>query len=278
MLLGSMVSVLAAGAYATVAWVLGRRHVSASARTAHQAFIVWWAGLAMLVVFGLLREHVLADLGGLGAHLTTLYVTLGVLFVSLACLLFYLVYIHTARPALTWLPFVYYGLLGLATLWLVHGFGGPCMAPADGCVPPSGWDAGDPPALGSEEDRPGWIGGVFGLALVVPPLLAALLYLLLLFRVPGVTAKYRIVLVAAGIGLWFGFSAARFGASLASDGTAGGEIISSLLGLLSAVLVLAAYLPPRPVRRWLGVESMPEQVRREERARSGPELRRWAAA
>lgn len=263
--LGIALQALSVLMFGTVAVFIARRPVTQRARGAQRGFVIWWGGLAVIGLYALVFNDtygiVVAEYG-LGPLLAILYILIGILFLLLGGLMYYLLYLYTGRSGTLWWPTVYYLVLMASVVWLLHGFGGACLVPADGGCQNPDWQEGDPAAIGAYDERPQWIGPVFGLALVVPPLVAAVMYFLLYFRVDDPTSKYRILMVSGGIILWFTFSVGNTLVAASTQTPAGdvSALISRSLGVLAAALVLLAYLPPRFVQRRFGVQSISQQM------------------
>jgi uncharacterized membrane protein len=84
-------------------------------------------------------------------------------------------------------------------------------------------------------------------AVGVPPLLAGLAYLSLLFRVKEPIQRYRVALVGGSILLWVGSGLV---ARLSGSGLAA-FLTLAVVGLGAAIAVLLAYHPPRAIARRL---------------------------
>jgi len=86
---------------------------------------------------------------------------------------------------------------------------------------------------------------------IVPPFLGALALLAFSFRVGDGAPRLRLVVVSISIAVWFGVSIAT---SLTGVSSAlGWQLTNRLLGLASAVAILAAYSPL--ARPWLGART-----------------------
>lgn len=233
--------------YLMVGFIVLQRDVEPHDRPALVGFGLWWIGLGIVgfysIPFGLGLE--LAAMGMVAVRFV-LYTLFPLLFVALAGLLFYLLYLYTGKRTVLPAVVTFYAALLLVTLWLVEGFG-----PYIGVDPETG-----ELAVLYQREHPAWVTFAFGLALILPPLAAATAYFLLFFRVEDRLARYRIAMVSLGILVWFGYSLFAATLRFITDGgaqTIVGRSISQSLGLLSSLMVLAAFLPPPPVRRWLGL-------------------------
>lgn len=228
--------------YVIVATLILRRPVDPEARPAQYGFATWWLGVAALGV-----ASVPSGLGwnvaesGVLAWRAWVYFVFGVVFLALAGLVYYLLYLYTGRRRLWRAVLLFYVLLAAYMVYLVEGFG-----------PYVGVQEGTTTVL-FEREHPPLAALAFSLGLSLPPLAAALAYFLLLFRLDDRESRYRIMLVSGGLGLWFLYSvlATLFRFITDTDPTYLSTVVGQLFGLLAAVLVLLAFAPPRPVRRWI---------------------------
>lgn len=260
------IALAASGIYFIVAYALSRRTVQEDARRPHRAFILWWTGLGILGVAGaVFTLGVPVGALGLAGARAVVYGFVGLIFAMLAGLLYYLLYLYTGNHAnLRRVVLFYVALSGLFVYLTesqepyIDGAGAePELAYADERAP------GDPLAL------------AFSLALVLPPLAAAVAYLGLYFRVPDRTSRYRILMVSGGIVLWFTYSALSSitqGLLDVREPPFAARLAGQMLGVLAALMVLAAYIPPGFARRRLHVHSIFEDAGPEE----PPEQKRQA--
>jgi len=261
--------VIASLIYLSVARFLAKRNVSEEARGAQRGFVFWWAGLGLLGLYGLVFNNnygINIAEQGLVFTLTILYLLIGGLFVIIAGLMYYLLYLYTGKKAaLRWIA-VFWVFMVVFLVWLIHGTGGgPCIySPGDAdCTPSASWEEGDGATLGSASERPAVLGGIFGLLLVTPILGSALAYALLFFRVDGATAKYRVAAISLGIILWMGFSTLSNLFALAGGADARPDfmpLIGQGLGIFSGSLVYLAYYPPKWAQSMWGVGSLRDEA------------------
>jgi len=228
----AIVALVAAAAYGYVAARLYRRPVSPGARLALSQFSLWWGGLGASSAVSAV-EATLA----LGGWLTLdLAVTLS-LFVVLLDVIFlwgltgFLVYVYTGRYhlvplsgfyALFYLVALYYEILGHPYAVVVQ--------------------AGAPTLLAHTVNEPVLVAFIL-LALLVPEIAAAILYLSLLRRTHDPAQRYRIVMVGSSILLWFGILA------FVPSTTVAWNLTKGVLEIVPALLSLLAYQPPAGVRR-----------------------------
>lgn len=228
--------------YAIVAMLITRRPVDPDARLAQYGFAFWWLGIAALGIVSIpsgLGWNVVES--GLLAWRAWIYFVFGVVFVALAGLLYYLLYLYTGRRALWRSVVLFYALLMAFTAYLVEGFG-PYVGTEDGTT-----------TVLFEQEHPPLLLLVLSLSLSLPPLAAALAYFLLLFRLEDRESRYRIMLVSGGLGAWFFYSvlATIFRFITDTQTSYVGNVVGQLFGLLAALLVLLAFAPPPSVRRWI---------------------------
>jgi len=243
---------VAAVTYLIVAYVQWKRKVSPDARSARNGFVMWWAGIAILGIVGLM-SGVLWDPETLSltGYRVLLYTFIPLIFASLGGLVHYLLYLYTGRKTLLRYVTAFYIALTVAFVIFVEA-----QDPFVGADPDTG-EVG----LQYASEAPSWAGLLFSLALLLPPLAVALSYAALFFQVTDRTVRYRILMVSGGFVLWMGFSVlsslTRFATGIEERGFVS-QFISQFLGLLSAVLVLLAYFPPRFLRRALHLRSIQE--------------------
>lgn len=252
-------SLLVAGSIAipvglVYAWIgrrFTRREVSHDAETAMVAFTAWWYGLAAYTLLEGARL-LLAGGGVLDVNLFVGLELLGNLFLAAALwgLLVYL--IHLWRGPSPWtVPAVAGAYLGvfLVLVYLVT------------VAQPVGLDVGaweidlafaNPPTATVE--------AVLLAIATVPPILCALTYLSLYPRIDDPTRAYRILLVSLGVIAWFGAPLAAAATALAQ--ASAWPLASRAIGLVAALVILAAYAPPDAVQRRWGVVPLGQGVPR----------------
>lgn len=236
---------IAAVTYLLVAIVQGRRRVSSEGRMARNGFVFWWGGLALLGIYGVISALFLdPESFTLTGYRVLLYTFIPIIFIALAGLVYYLLYLYTGKRDLYKVVAIAYALLTVAFVLFVE-----LQDPFVGPDPDTG-EIG----LQYEAEAPAWAGLLFSIVLVLPPFASAVAYVALLFQTKDRTVRYRILMVGGGIALWMGFSLlgslGRF-ASGVEEQSFISQLVGQLLGLLSAVMVLLAYYPPPALRRAL---------------------------
>jgi hypothetical protein len=96
------------------------------------------------------------------------------------------------------------------------------------------------------------------LLLVFPQIIAGLAYFTLYFRVSDPTQRYRILLVSWSIVIWFGSGLA--GTLIDAGDNDLFQLIRRAIGVVAALAILMAYLPPVWIRRRLRVVSPGEEA------------------
>ncbi len=236
------VRLVASVVYGVVAYLVLRRPVDVGARLARAGFATWWLGIA---VVGL--ASIPSGLGltfaeyGLGAVRAWIYVIFGAIFVALAGLVYYLLFLYTGRSEAWRGVALFYVLLFVYLVYLMEGFG-----------PYTGVEDGTASLLFEQEHPPLLLLG-FSLAISLPPLAAAASYLMLFFKLDDRESRYRILLVSGGLGGWFLYSVLGtvFRFITETEQTYVGTVVGQLVGLVAATMVLVAFAPPGRVRAWL---------------------------
>jgi hypothetical protein len=255
--------------FALVAYVVGRRQVSAEARGARNGFLLWWAGLAFLGLFVLAFDpKVGIDLYGYGLDfvLAVIYVILGGYFAMIAGLVYYLLFLYTGKRAVKWWVVGFYVLMFVYLVYYVQS-----LQPTLG-VRPDGQrflDVGDRPSGLDARSL------IFTAGFVLPPIGAAIAYLALFFRVKDRTGRYRILLVSVAILLVFlfslGSSLTNMSAPTEPPSTVDEQralertqdlrgISSGLLSALAGALVFVAFRPPAWIRDKYGIRSTEDRI------------------
>jgi hypothetical protein len=241
------VAVAASGLFAYVALRLGRLSMaSPQARTALRLWRAWWAAAALVALAEPVRiafylwDRLPPWLYAATEHAVALLACAG-----LAALLCHLAYLYKGHGR--WWPFVaaFYGALALTLVGYLDWIGPPSLVVDDG------WSLRPV----SAKAAPAWAVVAALVLLHGPPLGAAAGYLALLRHAPDVTARYRLVLVACSILLWFG---GTLGAGFLPLQGFRRFVVVQALGILSALLAIAAYDPPSLARRF-GVQRALEE-------------------
>lgn len=230
------VSALASGAaaavYAGVAHTLWRREVPEAARGATRAFSLYWAATGAFLALSAAQSGLAAvGVTPLAFFVAARYVGLGLACAGLAALLYYFAYLRTGERR--WLPRIaalYAG--GLALAWYhVHASGPTGVSVAR-------WSTDLAYATPMH-------GPLFILVLVLIlglPVVAAGWYLTLLRTVDDARQRYRIVVVALGIGLQLvGVLLARL-----SEADLFQLLVRPVAGVVVAGLVLSAFVEREP--------------------------------
>lgn len=246
LLVSALLSLAAAAVYGYVGWRLSRRHVEGPSRLASSLFSTWWACIALVTGGGaLVRLGVVTGVVDFPLYLTWTYLSLLVLCLSLWALLYYLAYLLTGSRR-AFVPITAFYVLLFA--WFVY------LVTA---AHPQGVEVqGARIAPIYEQPIEGTPVALALAAILGPHLVASVGYFRLFFKVEGRTQRYRIGLVAATIFAWF-LSSALASATQASRSD-WWLLASALIGLAASLVILAAYVPPRWVRRRYGIASIDE--------------------
>jgi hypothetical protein len=243
------VALLAGLAHAYVGHrIAGRPAASPQAQRAMGFFAVWWYALALnLLTTGTL--YVAAGFGYVDFDLqvTNSYLQRLLLAVSLAGLMYYLLFLLTGRDLLKPLA------IGYAAFYVFQVAALTFSQPQGVYV--GAWRADLEYAVA----LPAWVSLLNFAALVVPPVAGALAYFRLYFRVRDRSQRYRIALVSWSLVLWWVVAVAA--GSRSAFGSEAFQVFNRFLGLAAALLILMAYAPPAPVRRWLHVQAYPVAAR-----------------
>lgn len=240
LLLSAAVALVAAAAFVHVGRRIVAREPPAEHRTALHAFAAWWWGnatFALLVGF-LLNVLAAFEWTPLRLFVVVRGVAVVVLLGSYCALTYYLAFVLTGRRA---------ALPSSIALYLgIYAF----MLYVFGPLRPVGVDVGPWETTLRYDPPPD--PAAFALLLVMfslPQVLGALAYLSLVRRLHDPSARYRVVMVSAGLMCWF---VSLFASNLLGDPTLQ-FVARPGMGLLTALVVLWAYEPPRWARERLGV-------------------------
>lgn len=246
LLIATILSVAGAIAYGYVGWRLSKRRVEGPSRRASMLFSTWWAALAAATAIGaLLRLATVAGWVDLPLYLTVTHLNLLLICVALWGLLYYLVYLLTgSRRAFVPIT-VGYALLYVAFVYLVTLLHPQELLVEDGRA-----------RIVYERTASAGVTLAALAGILAPPMVAALGYFLLFFRVDDATQRYRIGLVSGTIFAWFLSSV--IAAVTEVSGRAWWQLAASAIGLCAALLILAAYVPPRWIRRRYGIAAIDE--------------------
>jgi len=237
------IAVVVGISYVLVAWSLQRRGgIRPESRRALSFFAVWWGALGVnIALAGGLYVLAAFQTPPLWLQVVDSIIQRLLLAYSMIGLMAYLSFVATGRDRLkTWV--VVYGayfLFTLASLAYVRPVG----------VLVTNWRTDLVFA------REGFaIDPAINFALLIlPPMAGAIAYLRLFRRAESPAQRYRIALVSASIMVWW--ILAVIAGQRAALGADGFQVTHRVLGLVTALAVLAAYRPPAFVRRRLGVEN-----------------------
>jgi hypothetical protein len=227
--------------------VRSRPTADADARLANRMFTVFWFGLAAINVMGAIR-NVLAVAGVLdiGWHAALGFLSIVPLVALLWGLTYYLAYIYTGKR---WL---------FAPLTAIHALllGGFCylvwwMQPQGVTV--NEWSV----VVDYARNPAGPLVALLLFTILGPVLLLSLGYGTLYFRTDDPTARYRIALVSGAFILWFGSPLVAYAVPALGEWWAW-PIATRVIGLISTLMILAAYKPPRFVRDRYAIRSVME--------------------
>jgi hypothetical protein len=250
LLFSALFYLIAAGIYTYVGWRLSKRVISSSrAQLAWGSFTVWWYGLAatslvstFLSLFGAL------GITSLPLFVTANYINLLIICLALCGLLYYLIYLFTGNIRSLMLVAVFYLMYYVLLVYYITA-----SAPSNVIV--GRWGA----TLDYHSPLTGPFFDIIFVLLLLPPIIGALAYFMLYFRVSDTTQKYRIVLVSWSIIIWFLSPAiARAGGLAEQDWW---QLMSRFIGLAAALIILMAYLPPHWLKQRYGILSLSDENR-----------------
>ncbi len=226
-------------ALALVGRVVWARRPEGPGAAAAGAFATWWYTLAALQLGGVLDVVVANTIGwSLSAYLAYVQGVILALVVALGALMYYMVYIFTgARGAWKPIAILYAEYFFILLYWIA-------LARPDGLAQ----SAGGTTLRYANDLTDAAFTQFIGLLLIVPPILAALAYLTLFFRVEERSQKFRIAAIGGTFALWFG-SSLLVGQFTDWTETMGWRIASAAITLAAAIVVYAAFDPPAWVRR-----------------------------
>lgn len=230
--LATTLSLLSAIGFLLVGRTIQRRDVSRQMRIGQDAFVVWWYSLAAATLLGAVAAlPVFADLE---AFLTLTILTLLVLCVGLCGLLFYLVFLFTARRSLLVPMAIGYAGFFVFLVWFILS-GQPIG------IETTPWG----PELVYAEPIEGGPLAMTALALLIgPQLVASLGYLSLYWKTDDPLLRRRILLVSLSILAWFGSSLVGTGADVSESDW--WRFTSRLIGLAASATIYYAYTGIRP--------------------------------
>ncbi|MDX1612132.1 MAG: hypothetical protein R3185_07165 [Candidatus Thermoplasmatota archaeon] len=230
--------------FAYVGLRFAQRPVSSATQRGQRAFVTWWYALAVATFIGA-TQTLLASLGirDLGTHVALIHLIFLFICMALWGLLSYLVFVYTGRSGLFLGIAVAYLLYYLAIVYYIT-----LLEPIDLSI--GAWRV----ELIYAHQPEGFVATALGVLLVLPQILGALGYLSLYRHVDSRSQRYRVVVVSTCILVWFS-------SSLVAQGTGADEatlwpVVSQAIGLVAALGILAGYVPPRPIQRWLDIHGV----------------------
>lgn len=222
---------VAASLYLVVSAVLARRAWRDGPPGPLWAFSAWWAGIGLVMLLTVPTVlGVRFELWGLLQWFVVVYALYLVLLTAIAGLIYYLLYLYTGRHGVVYISWAYLVLMSGYMFYTLETAGATIDHAAAGVV----FTTGAPP----------WESRIFMALLAIPPLLAAVAYSLLWFRVDDREVRRRIALVSGAFLLWFSFIIVSRVAGLVSGGPGDltwGAVADQLVGAVAALLVAAAY-------------------------------------
>jgi len=249
LLFGALLSALCAGIYYYVGRVLSRRNsASSESRLAWQLFVLFWYALAGASLSTATQNL----LGAFGITDLPLFVTISIVNLLVTCvalfgLMYYLVYLFSGNRQ--WLAplVVFYIAYYIFLVYFIQA-----SDPVSVVVEP--WRT----RLVYQEEISNPLVLVLLLVLLFPQIIGSLAYFTLYFRVKTSTQKYRILLVSWSIIIWF---LSAFVVNIAGISQLGWwQVVSRLIGLVAALMILMAYLPPLSIKRRFGITSIAEET------------------
>jgi hypothetical protein len=104
-------------------------------------------------------------------------------------------------------------------------------------------------------NRPFYVLLVF--LLLFPQIIGSLAYFTLYFRVSDVTQKYRVLLVSWGIIFWFLSPVIALAGGVSDQDW--WQLASRCISLVTALVIVMAYLPPRWIKHRYGIISLSDE-------------------
>jgi hypothetical protein len=246
--IGSLFSLLASGIYGYIGWRLSKRVVpSPEARQAWQFFALWWYGLAAsTLINGLLSLFGALGVTNLPLFLTATYVNIPVLCIALLGLLYYLIYLFTGdRRALLPLALFYLAYYILLVYYITASL-------------PSHVDVGRWTAtIAYSVPLRGPFFLIVVALLLIPQIAGGFAYFTLYFHLREATQKYRVLLVSWSIIIWFASPLLALTGGLADEDW--WQLASRFIGLVAALVILMAYLPPVWLKQRYGITSLNDE-------------------
>lgn len=247
----ALFSGLLAAVYFLVGRVVLARRPTGDGRPAATSFAVWWFTLAALTAGGVIDYIVRSTTHWtLATYLAYTHLLLLTIVIAVGTLLYYLVYLFTGQRN-AWRPITAgYVLFYAAILYY--------MAAADPVAVVES-ELRTTIEYGNDLSDSVW-ATILGVLLVAPPLVAAIGYFSLFFRVPERSQRFRIGAVGGAFIIWFGASLI-VGQLTEWSGTTTWRIISQVIALGAASLVYIAFRPPTWMRQRYRISGFGERIR-----------------
>ena len=218
---------------------LSERKVSSGSRLASIQLALWWGGLGADLALGAIElACALAGILTFSLAMTLYLVTIIVVVSSLWGVTGFLTYVYTGRYHLLEVGGIYIAFYLAFLYWFFSEAPNAIAIEAGSAV----WKYGNSGNLALEL--------VLVLLLLVPEILAAVLYLSLLRRTRDSAQRYRITLVGGGILLFFAIDVVIPGTTIPW------LIARTILLAIPALMSLAAYYPPAWARRRYGATAI----------------------
>ena len=252
LLFSALFAMLTAGIYGYVGWRLGQRVISsAEDRLAWGSFTVWWYGLAATTLIGgFLRFFGAVGLTSLPLFVTATYINILLTCLALWGLFYYLIYLFTgSRRSLAPSALFYLIFYTLLVYYIT--------ASIPDNVSIGRWDT----SLIYRTPPTGPFLVIILAMLLLPQIIGGLAYFSLYFRIAEITQKYRVLLVSLSIIVWFMSPLLGLAGGVAQQDW--WQFVSRCIGLVAALTILLAYLPPRWLKQRYGVLSLSDESQRE---------------
>jgi hypothetical protein len=231
------------GVYAFLGLRLARRSVSPTSQLANYQFATFWLGLALAAALSAIEDLIaVATVPPLALVVTAGYLEILLLCVILWSLVGYLLFLFTSRQFLVALS-LFYAALYVALVYLITASQPTGVTVTNGSVAVTYATSFSLPLV-----------LVLVVGLLVPELVAAVLYFTLVFRTKDRTVRYRITLVSWSLIAIFGLSFVNLGAAV--GGGLAGQVLSQSVAVFAAIVILLAYYPPVALQRRLGISAV----------------------
>jgi hypothetical protein len=246
------ISFASAVLYLFIGWRLGEKTFrQEDDAKAWRAFRVWWFGMALTTgLQGLGSLLFAAGLTSLALHIPLVLIRSLTAAAALWGLLTYLIYIFTGRRgAALWLG-IFYSAFALLLIYSIYAL-------QPGAITFSGWGT----ELTYQNVPSQAFGLIFAIALLLlislPPVIAAIGFFTLFFRVKERSSKYRALLVPIGIFMLFGLSylvpLALYPFGVRLNEISWWPLTIRLISLVGLALIYWAYFPPTLIQKRLRV-------------------------